>query len=185
MNETVTTTTWAIAPETKQAMLNLCRRTKVNNVELGMILPVVNNEVIAGPTKWGSPNYLMLDPLETPFGAFHTHPGEKAPELSDPDMMCLLLNDPCLFIGVGNPNHNFARVAAKRKPVGSELKKSWVPLYIEWLTLPRSTLSKPGGPIEGIGQYFRDYTIYLDDARTSYIKTVIPAAGCREIKAGV
>lgn len=196
------TMTLTLPPETKQAMLDLCRRAK-DKIELGMVLSVVNNEVIAGPTKWGEPNHVLLEPpegLEIPFGTFHTHPRENAPELSDADRMYLLLHDPCLFMGVGNPYHNYAQVSAKRKPAGPELKKrlealapvsvgiSLVSLSlflntpkeimdfldVEGLPWLRRELEKAGGPIEGIAQYFRDYTIYLDDGKPSYIEVVSP-----------
>jgi len=198
------TMTLTLSAETKQAMLGLCRRAKDKKVEFGMILPVVNNESIAGPTKWGRPNHVLFEPLlgalEAPYGTFHTHPFEDAPELSDADRMYLLLHDPCLFMGVGNPYHNCAQVAAKRKPVGPELKKrleKLAPVSIginlvdlslflntpeeimdffdgEGLPWLRRELEKAGGPIEGIAQYFRDYTIYLDDGKPSYIEVVSP-----------
>jgi len=137
-----------------------------------------------------------------PYGAFHTHPEpseEELPQFSERDYFVLLMYDNWLFTSVGTPYHNYVQVAAKRKMVGPELKRRLEKIIpfgpvmemvelsmfvntpdeiVEFLrvNLPSqlADFRKRGGPVEGLPQYFKEYSIWLDDGKPSYIEVVIP-----------
>lgn len=145
-----------------------------------------------------------IDATGSPYGAFHTHPPqiseEELPRFSDRDLFVVLIYDYWLFTSVGTPYHNYAQVAAKRKMAGPELKRRlgniirFAPAMemlglslfvntpdeiVEFLERENlleilADFMKAGGPVEGMPQYFKEYSIWLDDGKPSSIEVVRP-----------
>ncbi len=172
-------------------MLELCKRARGKKVEYGMPLSIQNGEVVAGDIKWGWPEKMILRASEPLSGLFHVHPDvlrpqfvwkdvdaertaknlerkiiEREPELSDVDKLRLLLDDKLVLIGVGVPYRNYIKIITQVKELPIEEQESLKNI------LP--LVAGMGVPVEGIGEFFKEYTISLDDEKPNYIEVDIP-----------